>query len=249
MLDLYGADAWSATSSPCSELFEDVDLSSSGSDLEDSYINDFSIDFASYLDPAALNTSPEDLNKYLPPKESNSVIEVQPYFCKVDRGYMPPVRSMPIKQEHKATVIPPKPVMSYRKNKMPAVAEREPVQQVPAKLPSMASQLKAPSARSYRKLCASKKSSLDKDSDDYRQKRERNNVAVRKSRYKSKQKFIETQTKVEELTEENERLHMKVDILTKELNVLRGLFSNPSVFKDHAFAKSLLAQSLPQHAQ
>ncbi|EDO41258.1 predicted protein, partial [Nematostella vectensis] len=66
---------------------------------------------------------------------------------------------------------------------------------------------------------------MDKHSEEYRQKRERNNVAVRKSRFKSKQKFIETQSRVEELTEENERLHSRIDIITKELNALRSLFS------------------------
>jgi predicted nuclease with TOPRIM domain len=84
----------------------------------------------------------------------------------------------------------------------------------------------------------------EKNTEEYRLKRERNNVAVRKSRYKTKQKFHETLTKVEELTEENDHLHERVDILTKELSALRNLFSNPSIFKDQALARALLAQGL-----
>jgi len=243
VLDLYETGEWSAASSPCSELFEDVDISST-SDLEDSYINDFSIDFASYLDPAALSTSPEDLSKYLPPKESmKSKCEVEPYLPEVDCGYMPQDRSVVVKVEPQENS--PKPAASYNTATM---VVRETVQQQKQALKlesSMSSQLKAPSSRSSRKHSTSKRGMYsDKHSDEYRQKRERNNVAVRKSRFKSKQKFIETQGKVEELTEENERLHSKVEILTKELSVLRSLFSNPSVFKDHALARALLTQGL-----
>ncbi|XP_032238357.2 uncharacterized protein LOC116618583 [Nematostella vectensis] len=245
VLDLYETGEWSAASSPCSELFEDVDISSSTSDLEDSYINDFSIDFASYLDPAALSTSPEDLNKYLPPKESKSVKKtVEPYLPEVD-GYIPKKSSVVVKVEPK--VDSQKPAVSYR-NKSPTMVPRETVPQSKqaSKLPSIASQLKAPSSRTSRRHSISKRNSMDKHSEEYRQKRERNNVAVRKSRFKSKQKFIETQSRVEELTEENERLHSRIDIITKELNALRSLFSNPSVFKDLALARALLAQGLAQ---
>lgn len=67
---------------------------------------------------------------------------------------------------------------------------------------------------------------LDKESDEYRQKRERNNVAVRKSRMKSKEKHVGLQKRVDELTSENSRLNKKVELLTKELTVLKSLFTN-----------------------
>ena len=67
---------------------------------------------------------------------------------------------------------------------------------------------------------------LDKESEEYKARRERNNVAVRKSRDKAKIKHKETEQRVDELTAENDRLNKKCDLLTKELNVLKGLFSN-----------------------
>ncbi|KAK3510255.1 hypothetical protein QTP70_032413 [Hemibagrus guttatus] len=69
-----------------------------------------------------------------------------------------------------------------------------------------------------------KKSMLDKDSDEYRQRRERNNLAVKKSRMRSKQKAQDTQQRVNELKEENERLEAKIKLLSKELSVLKDLF-------------------------
>ncbi|XP_072136104.1 CCAAT/enhancer-binding protein gamma [Mobula birostris] len=71
----------------------------------------------------------------------------------------------------------------------------------------------------------SKKSAVhNKESEEYRQRRERNNLAVRKSRLKSKQKARDTQQRVDELKEENERLEAKIKLLTKELSVLKDLF-------------------------
>ncbi|XP_071769792.1 CCAAT/enhancer-binding protein gamma [Centroberyx gerrardi] len=69
-----------------------------------------------------------------------------------------------------------------------------------------------------------KKPPADKDSDEYRQRRERNNLAVKKSRMRSKQKAQDTQQRVNELKEENERLEAKIKLLSKELSVLKDLF-------------------------
>ncbi|XP_077376542.1 CCAAT/enhancer-binding protein gamma [Festucalex cinctus] len=69
-----------------------------------------------------------------------------------------------------------------------------------------------------------KKASADKDSDEYRQRRERNNLAVKKSRQRSKQKAMDTQQRVNQLKEENERLEAKIKLLSKELSVLKDLF-------------------------
>ncbi|XP_035678594.1 CCAAT/enhancer-binding protein beta-like [Branchiostoma floridae] len=71
---------------------------------------------------------------------------------------------------------------------------------------------------------ASKKYLHDKNSDEYRKRRERNNLAVKKSRDKSRQKTQETLRRVQELKEENERLELKIKILSKELSVLKDLF-------------------------
>ncbi|OCT83023.1 CCAAT/enhancer-binding protein gamma [Xenopus laevis] len=71
----------------------------------------------------------------------------------------------------------------------------------------------------------SKKSQrLERGSEEYRQRRERNNMAVKKSRLKSKQKAQDTMQRVNQLKEENERLEAKIKLLTKELSVLKDLF-------------------------
>jgi len=66
--------------------------------------------------------------------------------------------------------------------------------------------------------------SYNKSSDEYHRRRERNNLAVRKSRDKAKQKQKESLHRLQELTAENKRLQMKAELLMKELVVLKGLF-------------------------
>ncbi|WP_395239266.1 CCAAT/enhancer-binding protein [Salmonella sp. s54412] len=68
--------------------------------------------------------------------------------------------------------------------------------------------------------------SLAKDTYEYRVKRERNNVAVRKSRMKTKEKHVEIFRQVSELTDENEDLHSTVATLTKELHRLKNYLKN-----------------------
>lgn len=65
---------------------------------------------------------------------------------------------------------------------------------------------------------------LSKSSDEYRQRRERNNAAVKKSRYKSKQKTLETQKRVDKLKDDNSQLEKRVESLTRELNFMRAIF-------------------------
>lgn len=65
---------------------------------------------------------------------------------------------------------------------------------------------------------------LDKNSDEYKKRRERNNMAVKKSRNKSKMRTQQTMQRVVELKAENERLETKVKILSKELGFLKDLF-------------------------
>lgn len=71
---------------------------------------------------------------------------------------------------------------------------------------------------------AKHKKYVDKHSAEYRLRRERNNVAVRKSRDKAKLRNLETQQKVVELTADNERLRRRVEHLSRELDTLRGIF-------------------------
>nr|APG79785.1 CCAAT/enhancer binding protein gamma [Mesocentrotus nudus] len=69
-----------------------------------------------------------------------------------------------------------------------------------------------------------KKSGCEKDSDEYKRRRERNNEAVRKSRQKSRQKASETEVRVTELKKENADLEQRVTLLHKELELLKDLF-------------------------
>ncbi|XP_028293779.1 CCAAT/enhancer-binding protein gamma [Gouania willdenowi] len=94
------------------------------------------------------------------------------------------------------------------------------LQQVPQLVPAN------PSSAGGKALPPSKmkKPPADKESDEYRQRRERNNLAVKKSRMRSKQKAMDTQQRVNELKEENERLEAKIKLLSKELSVLKDLF-------------------------
>lgn len=70
------------------------------------------------------------------------------------------------------------------------------------------------------------KKSVDRLSPEYRLRRERNNIAVRKSRDKAKRRNMETQQKLLELSAENERLHKTIDQLTRELTSLRHVFKH-----------------------
>lgn len=74
------------------------------------------------------------------------------------------------------------------------------------------------------KRTSGKRQKLDKNSEEYRQRRERNNLAVRKSREASRKKAKETMDKVSKLRDENRALEQKVTILNKELLVLKDLF-------------------------
>ncbi|XP_072535087.1 CCAAT/enhancer-binding protein delta [Salminus brasiliensis] len=68
------------------------------------------------------------------------------------------------------------------------------------------------------------KKSVDRLSPEYRQRRERNNIAVRKSRDKAKRRNLEMQQKLVELSADNERLRKNVEQLTRELSSLRTFF-------------------------
>ncbi|XP_018618876.1 CCAAT/enhancer-binding protein alpha [Scleropages formosus] len=80
------------------------------------------------------------------------------------------------------------------------------------------------------------KKQIDKNSAEYRLRRERNNVAVRKSRDKAKMRNAETQQKVIELAADNERLRKRVEHLTRELETLRGIFRQ---LPDGSFVKAM----------
>lgn len=67
------------------------------------------------------------------------------------------------------------------------------------------------------------KKQLDKGSDEYKKRRERNNVAVRKSREKAKIRSRETERRVAELSKENQIYRAQYEELRREFNVLKSL--------------------------
>lgn len=75
----------------------------------------------------------------------------------------------------------------------------------------------------------SRRRQVEKGTVEYVEKRARNNVAVRKSRAKAKERQRSTETHVKALLDHNDQLQKKVDLLTKELTVLKGLFMNGNV--------------------
>ena len=94
----------------------------------------------------------------------------------------------------------------------------------------------------HSKVGKNMKKNVDKASDEYKKRRERNNIAVRKSREKAKVRSRETEKKVSELARENDGLRKRVDMLSKELNVLKSLLTNvgvPPESVDSEIAKGL----------
>jgi hypothetical protein len=64
------------------------------------------------------------------------------------------------------------------------------------------------------------------DSDDYKQKRERNNRSVQKCRSNEKKKIETAKKKLEYYKKEEKELEEKYTILKKELQVLKSLFTS-----------------------
>ena len=89
------------------------------------------------------------------------------------------------------------------------------------------------------RLQSSSVGTVEKDSDEYRLRRERNNVSVRQSREKARQKQKETEDRVRLLASENQRLADKVDSLSKELTILKGLFANVGASVPHEVSQYL----------
>ncbi|XP_032386315.1 CCAAT/enhancer-binding protein delta [Etheostoma spectabile] len=92
---------------------------------------------------------------------------------------------------------------------------------------------------SPRKIGREKGKKVDKYSTEYRQRRERNNVAVRKSRDKAKRRNLDMQQKLLELSSENDRLHKTIEQLTRELSGLRDFFKQ---MPNSSFAGSTSAE-------
>lgn len=113
----------------------------------------------------------------------------------------------------------------------PQVTQSATVIEMPARLLATTTDLSMVNKQSPQSLpkCGTKRKLPQKGSHEYREKRDRNNLAVKKSRSKSKQRIKETEERVKELEDENARLQNKIALLSKELNVLKSLFSSAGV--------------------
>ncbi|XP_060920702.1 CCAAT/enhancer binding protein (C/EBP) 1 [Labrus mixtus] len=76
------------------------------------------------------------------------------------------------------------------------------------------------------------KRSLSKDSAEYRMRRERNNIAVRKSRDKARRRIQLTQQRAMQLQEENRKLQMRIEQLTQEMDTLKHILSQRHMHGD-----------------
>lgn len=65
---------------------------------------------------------------------------------------------------------------------------------------------------------------IPKKTKEYLMKRERNNIAVRKSREKAKRKYLELQEKERELEEINHRLVRKIEGISAEVDKMRAMY-------------------------
>lgn len=74
------------------------------------------------------------------------------------------------------------------------------------------------------KLTADKKE-VNKYSEDYKQKREKNNIAVRKSREKAKRRLKLNELRINELISENQKLKNRIEVMNRVVNGLKALLT------------------------
>lgn len=168
---------------------------------------------------------PIDLADFLAISSGNSINVKQEL-------YQSPAPTLPYSQHQSFGVSPRQVVLTGRMDQMnlaqgvETVVEQvyvsEPQQQEGGSAPG-----KMPRARPSQVMVGKK--FIDKNSEEYRRRRERNNVAVRRSRDKTRHKREETERRVVELEEENQKLREKLTLLNKEINVLKSLFSSVGV--------------------
>ncbi|KAJ6640702.1 CCAAT/enhancer-binding protein gamma [Pseudolycoriella hygida] len=82
------------------------------------------------------------------------------------------------------------------------------------------------------------------EDEDYRSKRDRNNLAVKRSRVKSKERKMQTQTQVKDLKIKNQVLEEKIKNLTKDLKFLKDLFLAQAQTKAEKLTNEQLRQLL-----
>ena len=200
-----------------------------GLSFYDPYVSEPSLDLSPYLEDIDLDTNQESdifqLVSTSPPKDFKRAQQqdvLSAFQPENDFGYSMQESSMMLMECDDRTLT--------TNQTVPATALDLQSSAPPSpEIHSNARKLK--SRRSRGRKSSVKAKYMDKNTQEYRLKRERNNVAVRKSRMKTKEKQVEIFRKVSELTEENEGLHSEIAALTKELHRLRSYLSSSDLSK------------------
>lgn len=109
-----------------------------------------------------------------------------------------------------------------------------PYSMTPTTIPGSDNLCKSPMmSPSSGKLIGGCKKPLDKGSEEYKRRRERNNIAVRKSREKAKARSRETEERVKKLIVDNDRLHKRCEQLTKEVAAFQNMFASMHCLPEH----------------
>lgn len=111
----------------------------------------------------------------------------------------------------------------------------------PSSIASNSLQFHMSSIKNHQNIFRKSGKALDKDSEEYRNKRIRNNIAVRKSREKANQRKREIEEKNRALLKENENLKKRLESLTEELTMMKSLVNNFGVSPDQ------LSRELSKH--
>jgi hypothetical protein len=193
--------------------------------------NPVQLDIAQFVPETVRMTNSDHINQNIPGPTGSQIVTIKSEDLDLASYPVKTETDQPVYQstQRRRTAVQPSPVeyasdssrSSFSSDKEPIVYECR----KPGRKPSAGGPIRP------------RKKEPAKNTPEYFEKRARNNVAVRKSREKAKLRQGETETRVQSLVDENEKLQKKVDLLTKELNVLKSLFINvgaalPENFED-----------------
>jgi uncharacterized phage infection (PIP) family protein YhgE len=204
-----------------------------GLSFYDPYVSEPSLDLSPYLEDIDLDTSQQadifDLVSTMAPKQDVKAIQHHGYgafenefeqFLDESSGFMAEYNEAEAFGSQTVPLFTETDWQSSSSDSSPSPSPE---------LPSDARKLKSRRQRGRRSSANKSNQSGDKNTYEYRLKRERNNVAVRKSRMKTKEKQVAIFRKASELSEENEDLQSVVASLTEELQRLKSYLANSGI--------------------
>ena len=205
-----------------------------GLSFYDPYVSEPSLDLAPYLEDIDLETSQQadifDLVSTLPPKKDLKAVQQNGYgvfnndfeqFLDESGGFMA--------EYNEAERFSSQTVPLFAEADWQSSCSSDSSPSPSPELPSDGRKLKSRRQRGRKSSGSKLNHSADKTTYEYRLKRERNNVAVRKSRMKTKEKQVAIFRKATELSEENEDLQSVVASLTEELKRLKSYLAKSGI--------------------